>query len=163
MYQLSLLYLDRENNFLCLYIFSILHACFTSLVQLSLIPDTGRDTLTLGLIYNSRVYSLQIDIKTCFTCIFFDPTSSLHKSILVESKTGHRKRHSNTCPAMYQSSLLSLQREKNLLRLSIFRAYILVYPDPTSSLCESILLESKTGTKKRHSNAWPNQQHQLAE
>ena len=48
---------------------------------------------------------------------------------------------------MYQLSLLSLYREKDLLRLSIF--------EPKFSLREYILVKSKTGPRKRHSKNWP--------
>ena len=98
-------------------------------------------------IYQSVILYVDIE-RDLLLLTIFEPTSSLHRSILVESKTGHRQTgwqiHSNTWPSMYQSSLLYLEREKYLICLYIF--------EPISSICESILVESKTVPRQRHSN-----------
>ena len=126
MYQLSPISLQKERERLAsLVYFLSLHALFMSLFQLSLKPDPGRYTVTLVPICISRVYSLYRDINNCFTCLFFKHTSSLCESILVESKTGPRQRQSNAWPDMHYSSILYLEREKDLLHLCIFRSYML--------------------------------------
>ena len=63
---------------------SSLHLCFAREFQSSLSRENCFTSL-----YISQVYSLQREKETCFACLFFEPISSLHKSILVQSKTGH--------------------------------------------------------------------------
>ena len=64
-------------------------------------------------------------METCFACLLFKPTPSLCESILVKSKTGHRQVdrqiHINAWPDMYWLSLISLDIDKDLLHLSIFK------------------------------------------
>ena len=148
----STLVKDRDRLSLLVY-FTILHPRFASLFQSSRIPDigrqVGRDTVTLGPICISRVYILYSEIQTYFSCLFFEPTSSLCESILVNYNTGPRQRHSNAWPNMYQSILLSLQREINIF-------FVCIFFDFKSSLRDSILIESKTRPRQRQTNAWPN-------
>ena len=134
MYQLSLLSIQIQKDLLHLSFFLSLHPCFASLFQSSLIPEPGRDTVTIGMICVSRVYSLQRERKTFFACLFFEPTSSLHRPVLVESKNVTRQVYSNSWPDMYYLCPISQKREKLLLCLYIF--------DPTSSPCEPILFQS---------------------
>ena len=92
----------------------ILYPCFDREFQSSLYIENTSTSL-----YISQVYSLSRQRETSFACLFFEPVSSLCKSISVKSVTGNRQadrhRHSNACPGIYQSSVLSLERDKYLL------------------------------------------------
>ena len=118
------------------------------------ITSSRVNVLVYSTLYIQREY-LSRERYTCFSCLFFYPIPSLCESILVDYKTRHshkgRQRHSDACPNIYYSSLFYLEREIDLLCLSIF--------SPRSLLCESILVESKTGYRQagrqRHSNARP--------
>ena len=97
---------DRQTLFVSIFYF-ILHPCSDREFYFSLPRETRFTSL-----YISRVYPIQRDRETCFTCLLFGNTPSRCGSLLVQSITGHRKsgrqRHSNYWPDMYQSILLSL-------------------------------------------------------
>ena len=141
---LCLFSIETDGKLLHLSFFS-LHNRFASLFQSSLKLDPGRDTVTLGLIFISPFYSLQLKRKTCFSCLFL----SLHPrfaSLFESNLKLDPCRDTVTLGLICISRVYSLQRE-------IYTCFSCLFFDPTSSLQESILVYSKNGHWKRHSNA----------
>ena len=113
---------QREKlDFTCLFFQPTPSLCESILVKsITLQSQAGRDTIMFVTICIIRVSYLCREIKTCLISLFFQSTSSLCVSILLESKTGPIQRQTIYWSNIYYLILLSLSIDKERLALLVY-------------------------------------------